>query len=210
MNKSDAVVFNINKVPISINATKRHGQKWINLVNGPIDGENYDFIKTHENSFDWSASYESDSDFLSIAYKTLNLTWNIHESLDFDIPNVNKKNLVATLINDCVEYERHSKFINLLRKQLDVDVYGECGKPCGESKKSLNSITNFYPFYPRLTRSYYENEHKCLSFIEKHYKFFIVLEEKICTNYKSERFFNILKYDIVPIVFAKVKFYRSE
>ncbi len=186
---SDAVIFNLNNLPISMfETTKRKNQKWINYASDPIDGEqimNSNFFESNENSFDWSASYDdSNSDFMSLAYRALNLTWDMRETSKIHASQnlVNRENLVATLINECDEdddaYKDYLKFINLLNKHVNVDVYGECGKPCPGNK----------------------NESKCFAFLEENYKFFLVLERKICTNYKSERFFSILKYNIVPIV----------
>ena len=124
MNSSDAVIFNLNNLPISmLETTKRKNQKWINYASDPIDGEqimNSKFFELHKNSFDWSASYDdSNSDFLSLAFRTLNLTWDMKETSKIHASQnlVNRVNLVATLINECDEdddaYKDYLKFIKM-------------------------------------------------------------------------------------------------
>ncbi len=46
-----------------------------------------------------------------------------------------------------------------------------------------------------------DNEWDCYRMLETNYKFYLSFENSICIDYVTEKFFNILKYDVVPIVF---------
>jgi hypothetical protein len=206
LNKSDAVLFNLNNLPLNLPKDKRTGQKWINFLTSPIDSKFYASIKKiHQNTFDWSATYDSDSNFLPYFYRNFNLTWSNKTLHDKIYKNVfMKEGIAAAIINDCDEYTDHLTYVKTIKKYVKVDIYGECGMPCPSFRHSNNNnirkLMNLYPFYPTELQSYYD-EPKCLAFIEKKYKFLFIFEKNVCRNYVTDRFFKALKYNIVPIVF---------
>ncbi len=61
---------------------------------------------------------------------------------------------------------------------IQIDVYGKCGR----KKCPLNE--------------------DCKAFISKEYKFYLAFENSVCTDYITEKFFNILRHDIVPVVWG--------
>ena len=63
---------------------------------------------------------------------------------------------------------------------MDVDIYGECGDfQCSR-----------------------HNETACYLSMEKNYKFYLSFENSICDDYVTEKYFNILKYDVIPVVYG--------
>ena len=87
-----------------------------------------------------------------------------------------KKNLAAALISNCRASSKRLEFINELKKYMNVDVYGKCGSHLCPSN------TN------------------CREFINRKYKFFFAFENSMCQDYVTEKFFQTLNYDIVPVV----------
>ena len=41
----------------------------------------------------------------------------------------------------------------------------------------------------------------CYAKIEKEYKFYLSFENSLCTDYVTEKFFNVLKYNMVPVTY---------
>ena len=65
---------------------------------------------------------------------------------------------------------------------MDVDIYGKCGKfKC-----------------PRT------NEDKCYKDMAKNYKFYLSFENSVCEDYITEKFFRILKYNVIPVTYNGV------
>lgn len=74
-----------------------------------------------------------------------------------------------------------------MAKFMPLDVYGKCANkfhPSGERKSCSR-----------------ENEWDCYKMLESNYKFYLSFENSVCNDYVTEKFFNILKYDVIPIVF---------
>ena len=69
--------------------------------------------------------------------------------------------------------------MKMLKKKMDVDVYGKCGKlKCDRA-----------------------NETDCYVMMEQNYKFYLSFENSICEDYVTEKFFNILKYNVIPVTY---------
>ena len=92
----------------------------------------------------------------------------------------NKTKLVAWLVSNCHSSSAREAYVNELKKHIDVDVYGRCGKnTCPHSK-----------------------ERDCMSFIEKDYKFYLSFENSLSLDYITEKLFKVMKINVVPITFS--------
>ena len=72
-------------------------------------------------------------------------------------------------------------FIRQMQKYMGVDVFGGCGKQCPD-KFSDGRLGD------------------CKSIVGAEYKFYLAFENSICKDYVTEKFFAILKYNIIPVV----------
>ena len=72
-----------------------------------------------------------------------------------------------------------------MQKSMTVDVYGKCSK-------------NFHKKPDRKSCSR-ANEWECYEMLESNYRFYLSFENSICQDYVTEKFFNILRYDVIPI-----------
>ena len=187
--KSDAVLFNLNNLPFKFPEQKQSNQKWINVLYEPIDTVNYMFLMNLKEKFDWSATYEAESDFVSLYYRDLNMVWKSNRGYSKNTNFSSKKNAIAALVNDCNKKNDHLVYLESLRKYKHVEIYGKCGKPCPPSLKKPNKKQNS------------SLVHECFSYLEANYKFIFSYEKRTCNNLVTNRFFDLLRYDIVPIVF---------
>ena len=70
-----------------------------------------------------------------------------------------------------------------LQKLVSVDVYGSCGSlKCSKSKAGGDAGSH------------------CYEMLERKYKFYLSWENALCNDYVTEKFFEVAKYNIIPIV----------
>ena len=46
-------------------------------------------------------------------------------------------------------------------------------------------------------------EDECWDMVERDYMFYLAFENSICADYVTEKFFNAMRRDVIPIVFGK-------
>lgn len=71
-------------------------------------------------------------------------------------------------------------YMNKLKEFIGVDVYGHCGQHKCPQDKSVD----------------------CREYVGSKYKFYFSFENCLCKDYITEKFFLMLKFDIVPVVFG--------
>ena len=76
-----------------------------------------------------------------------------------------------------------------LSQHIGVHIYGKCGKMlCGQDRRLRNP---------------YEVDHDpCFDLVNKEYKFYLSLENDICKDYITEKAFNALKLNTIPIILS--------
>ena len=71
-----------------------------------------------------------------------------------------------------------------MKKLVDVDIYGKCGKlKCSREKES-----------------------DCYQMVEETYKFYLSFENSVCDDYVTEKFFNVLRYNVIPVTYSGANF----
>ncbi|KAK8773194.1 hypothetical protein V5799_012273, partial [Amblyomma americanum] len=96
-----------------------------------------------------------------------------------------KSKMVVWPVSNCNTSGKREHFVHELRKHIYVDVYGKCGdRNCSRSRACYLSFAKSYYFY--------------LSF-----------ENCICKDYVTEKLFNVLQYDIVPVVLGGANYTRA-
>ena len=96
----------------------------------------------------------------------------------------NKTGLISWLVSNCNTRSKREVLVGELKKYLPADkihVYGKCGsmKCSGASPDDRDG---------------------CWKMLEQKYKFYLALENSICPDYVTEKMFEALKHDIVPVV----------
>jgi len=182
-NDSSFVLFHLrNQIDhLPIKHLRPINQRWIHVIyESPI---NCHLCDKYKDVFNLTASYKQESDFTSLYWLDSGFYWALNskysQTNDFFS---NKTKLVGTLISHCNDPMGRMSYINELKKYIPVDVFGKCGKQCPDGFKW--------------------NSNECREFISKQYKFYIVFENSFCKGYVTEKFFNALRYDVIPVVLS--------
>ena len=86
-----------------------------------------------------------------------------------------KQSLVAQFTSHCGSKSGREALVKSLSQHIPVDVYGQCGM-----LKCPNNA--------------------CLQLLGAKYKFYLSLENAVCKGYVTEKFFNILPYNTIPVI----------
>lgn len=98
-------------------------------------------------------------------------------------PHKNKTKKVAWMVSHCHTFSKREKYVRKLQEHIQVDVYGGCG-----------------PFKCARNDSHWLSEPECYVQLATQYKFYLSFENSICQDYVTEKLFNILQHDMVPVV----------
>lgn len=180
LNASDAVIFHVRDIDMeNISINRRYGQIWIFYTLEPPWLELVD-LKKLNNVFNWTMTYRRDSDIV-IKYGIKRTTAkNTSKSI-----NRKKNNAAVWYVSNCCTQSAREKYVRLLKKFFPIEVIGGCGR---EACRPANSI-------------------RCYEIMEK-YKFYLSFENAICKDYVTEKFYQVLKYNIIPVVFGDSHYYE--
>ena len=89
-----------------------------------------------------------------------------------------KNQSIAWFVSNCDTPSQRMEYVRALQKHIKVDIYGECGNlKCPRSQ-----------------------ENNCWTKVDQLYHFYLAFENSICKDYVTEKFFNALEHNVVPIV----------
>ncbi|GLV43736.1 alpha13-fucosyltransferase C [Carabus blaptoides fortunei] len=133
---------------------------------------------TNFNFYNWTMTFRRDSDIQSpYGVITKKLT-------DYTIPSMetinNKTKKVAWFVSNCrtTGSKRRLRYGRELQKHIPVDIYGTCG-----NLKCTDAV-------------------QCYQMLNANYKFYLAFENSFCEDYVTEKLFNILRYNVVPVVLS--------
>ncbi len=93
-----------------------------------------------------------------------------------------KRAAAAWFVSHCATQARRELYVKRLKKHLPVDVYGKCG-------------------HLQCSR---DNETECYLKAETNYKFYLSFENSVCEDYVTEKFFNVMRYNLIPVTYNGV------
>ena len=91
----------------------------------------------------------------------------------------NRTKKVAWFNSHCPTHSRREDYVAELSKYIPVDIYGKCGP--------LKCLTR--------------NDKRCEVLLDE-YKFYLAMENSLCPDYVSEKFYRALDKNIIPIVYG--------
>lgn len=128
--------------------------------------------------YNWTMTYRSDSDIVR------NYASAVKRNVNYKMPidEITKRpNKIAWLVSHCDTVSKREIIYEKLRQFIEIDKYGHC-------KDGLNCSGRM--------------SEECYDYLEQNYKFYLSFENAICDEYVTEKLFNILKRNLVPIVYG--------
>nr|XP_045620426.1 alpha-(1,3)-fucosyltransferase C-like isoform X2 [Procambarus clarkii] len=138
----------------------------------------YGRIDTYNNLFNWTMTYRLDSDFPNPYGKVYRRRKPL-EPIDKNYA-AGKTKMAAWFVSNCNTIGGREKLVKNLRKWIQIDQYGHCSHLTCE-RKDLS---------------------KCHAMLSADYKFYFSFENSLCRDYATEKFFNMLGLDVVPVVYG--------
>jgi hypothetical protein len=171
---TDAIDTEIPRIPHQRPAR----QRWVaGIIESPVHTPSYaDF----NGVFNFTADYQIESEF-GINYESQkSFSWGLNATFsDSHDYSQGKTGFMSALISNCAAWHnKRMDYINALKRYVNVTVYGGCGIPCP------NDVND------------------CREFIGTKYKFYFAFENCNCKDYITEKFFQMLKFDIVVVVYG--------
>ena len=95
-----------------------------------------------------------------------------------------------------------------MKKTLDVDVYGKCGKlKCSRDDETgcYQNVEHNYKFYLSFEVLFHDDV-VIVKILYSNIVVFFSLQNSVCEDYVTEKFFNILDYNIIPVTYSGANF----
>lgn len=135
--------------------------------------------------FNWTMTYRLDSDVPSFYTR-----WLAMRNLPANFRNLNKteiigknKRLLIWMVSNCAVQSKREKYVEILQKYLDIDIYG----PCKFSKYTCSK----------------NDQERCTRMIGEKYKFYLAFENSVCKDYITEKFYGRAHLNSVPVVLSR-------
>ncbi|KAK2712723.1 hypothetical protein QYM36_011421 [Artemia franciscana] len=144
--------------------------------------ENFKIENSYDNYFNWTMTYRTDSDILWL-YGEIKKR---EKPIAKEFKKFTKDKWVAWMVSNCLTSSGREKYVEELRKHVPVEIYGKCGS--NSCPKTLGK--------------------ECYEIIEKDYKFYLSFENSLCKDYVTEKLFNLLQHNVIPIVYGAADFER--
>ncbi|XP_066979138.1 alpha-(1,3)-fucosyltransferase C-like [Macrobrachium rosenbergii] len=175
----DAIIFHFRTTnPRDMPRLRYDRQRWI-FEEVESSSYIYQDIRIYNGVFNWTMTYRRDSDIVYTYGRVYE-----NETQNFSSWRENyaagKTKMAAWFVSNCRSHSRREKFVKALQKHFQVDIFGKCGpKKCPHK-------------YGK----------KCYKLLEDNYKFYLSFENSVCKDYVTEKLFNILKYNVIPVVYG--------
>lgn len=182
LNEADYVVVHFSDRYDTIPKKRNENTRWVwMLIEAPAYTGSFDKVN---GLFNYTSDYLHESDFGSNYISQMRMIWKpnttFNENHDY---SATKSGFATALISNCAASNRRMQYVKKLKEFVSFDVYGRCGRPC---PKDVD----------------------CRIYAAVKYKFYFSFENCICKDYITEKFFIILKYDTIPVVFGGGEYSR--
>ncbi|XP_035217420.1 alpha-(1,3)-fucosyltransferase C-like [Stegodyphus dumicola] len=179
--ESHAVLFHIRTLSLlDVPHNRTITQKWIFFTLESPPYSEFSGFSFMFGMFNWTMSYRNDSDIV-IRYGSIKPNAKNAFNLSHLYLNWREKTKIAVwMVSHCSTVGNREKYVEQLQNYIDIDTYGFCGKAVCDFNKTNICLENF----------------------SKKYFFYLAFENTICEDYITEKFYRVLHYDMIPVVFG--------
>ena len=174
LGEADAVMFHLDLEDRP--SSKPSRQRWVYWSHEPISLYP---VKPYHNLVNWVQSYRRDADIYMPYFNFCKRNKPI--KIDYEAILKPKTKLAVWFASNCNTSSRREDFVRKLMEYIPVDVYGKCSE-----KFSQNNVCS--------------RKENCKEKILNHYKFYLALENALFKGYITEKYFEMLDQNIVPVV----------
>ena len=178
---ADAVLVHLRNVSKDIFPVNRRPQQlWIGDLREPPLLYYVAQLTPYNGLFNVSSTYlRSAADVLNSYGYTAPLSSTEERSVDpVSKIDVQRPKLAAWFVTHCRTLGRREDYVARLTRYIAVDIYGRCGSmSCAKTNQSY-----------------------CYAMLERTYKFYLAFENSACVDYVTEKAWNILRLNVVPVV----------
>jgi alpha-1,3-fucosyltransferase len=188
LNESSMILFDIWKIDVEMLPKWRHeSQRWIFHLYESQQRNIRHFAKLN-GLFNMSATHRFNSNFTPFYANLLHVVWEKTAKYSYNFKPTkaylrDKSHFAFQIASNCQTPGKREFYISEMQKYARVDIYGKCGEPCPNNGDTWG-------------------QYDCKMVLAKKYKFYLSFENSICQDYITEKFFNTLKYNIVPVVYG--------
>ncbi|KAL9880569.1 alpha-(1,3)-fucosyltransferase C [Glossina fuscipes fuscipes] len=200
----DAVVFHVaqpRSIIKSVPSRRSSKQLYIFALMEP-PAETKHILRNENGFYNLTMSYRLDSDILWpykwIMDKETEMRvapaefpqWRkqfVHENDDDFLKRLwpQKVKFSAWFVSHCNTLSEREELIKQLQQYIDIDIYGKCGNySCPRSSTDCNRL------------------------LDEKYKFYFSFENSVCVDYVTEKLYNIMEYNVIPVVYGGANYTR--
>ncbi|KAG8180692.1 hypothetical protein JTE90_006250 [Oedothorax gibbosus] len=165
---------------VDIPAVRRPQQKWILFNMEAPPHSRFHGMAFMSGMFNWTMTYRADSDVVTKYGSVLRTGKSTFSKKQLYSEWKKKSKMAVWMVSNCASHCRREEYVKELEKYIDVEIYGLCGRAtCPENKTD-----------------------ECLENFSKKFFFYLSFENSICDGYITEKFYMILKHNMIPVVFG--------
>ena len=185
-NISDAVIFHWFKQLKSYPDFNRpRNQVWIfiqheNTRDYANRTKNFNWFKVGmQKTFNWTMTYSNYAD-IHLPYGKMKIKPDRPQKDYLKIAKSKTKDAIW-VVSHCPTSGRREDYVNILKKYIDVEILGACGRNWTCGVRSNHELDN------------------CFSVLNKTYRYYLAFENDLCEDYVSEKFYENYKYDLLLV-----------
>ncbi|XP_060562751.1 glycoprotein 3-alpha-L-fucosyltransferase A-like, partial [Ruditapes philippinarum] len=181
-NISQAVIFDGRNMPRNVSFIRPNGQIWIFAAHeSPISyGDTGTWwYRNKDYSFNWTMTYDKDNSDIYLPYGEI-LKHKSEVIRDYKSISQKKNKTLLIIVSHCNVRSKRQEYVNKLKKYVDVEVLGLCGKrwTCG---------------------THYKHDEDCFKLLNTTYRFYLAFENAFCHQYITEKFYDNFNYDLIML-----------